>query len=118
MVIIFIVWIILVKPRNWGVIMGILDRLLKTKCCICGIKADYDEVMFLERERGIYGDTEHYTYHQSCLEKVLSDPEKYGSPILDKAVHIVDLIEENRRYLKQKQEHIPKMIKKLKSFQL
>lgn len=67
----------------------------KPKCVFCeGIKGLFHSV----HAYGIYGAIgKRLHYHPECLEMVEIDPEKFGHIMVDKAIYINDLKNENVR---------------------
>jgi hypothetical protein len=68
------------------------------KCCLC---KKGGELLFIP-EYGIYGEEmSKYAYHEKCIQKISSEPEKYGHKLVDLCLHIVDLIETHTKHLKE-----------------
>lgn len=68
------------------------------KCCFCKKNKN---LLFIP-DYGIYGE-EHsrFAYHEKCLQKISTDPEKYGHIEVDLALHIIDLIKIYEKAIEQ-----------------
>lgn len=65
----------------------------KIKCYFCGNK---NGVIHSVCDYGIYGEVgKRIFYHPECINMVEKDPEKFGHKMMDKALNIYDLREQN-----------------------
>jgi len=83
----------------------------KPKCYFCKAKGG---LLHSVHAFGIYGEIGmRVYYHPECLELIELEPEKFGHNMVDKALHIHELMEENKRYNKsiveKKKEKIAKL---------
>ena len=56
-----------------------------------------------------------FTYHQSCLEDTLCEPEDYSHRLVDLALDIVNSIERGNRILKEKKQRVNEACVRLRS---
>jgi hypothetical protein len=83
----------------------------KIKCYLCGEK---DGVFKSVCEYGCYGDVgKRIFYHQECLEMVERKPEKFGHRMIDKALHINDLVKQCIKYNSNIETNFKKKIESL-----
>jgi hypothetical protein len=66
---------------------------------------------------GIYGEIgKRIYYHPDCLELVEMEPEKFGHKMVDKALHIHELMDENKKVNKVIIEKRKEKIEKLRQY--
>lgn len=78
----------------------------KLKCHFCKGKSG---VITSVHEYGMYGEVDRRIYfHNECLEAVEVEPEKFGHAMVDMAIHIHDLKEDN---ISKTNKHLTKIFK-------
>ena len=68
------------------------------KCRFCGKR---DSLLEFTRRHGIYGEAGwYYAFHESCLTKVICNPEEHPSSMVDLAAEIIDCLDywENKKH--------------------
>ncbi|MHA1620740.1 MAG: hypothetical protein ACTSVO_01260 [Candidatus Heimdallarchaeaceae archaeon] len=84
----------------------------KIKCYFCDTK---DGLMHSVCAYGIYGEAgKRLFYHPECLEMVEYKPEKFGHIMMDKAIHVAELKQNNiKTYNEKIYEEFEKKVQKL-----
>ena len=94
--------LVLIRP-DWRKIM---HKFKFFKCQLCGRrKGKIERIIRFE----FYSDT-YYYFHPECVEKVINEPENYGSQAADIALKISEaLAEEKRRAEEEKHNQISRI---------
>jgi len=71
------------------------------KCYVCRRRWDLVPVMGKVTKYGEYGGEYQvdgfYYFHEDCVHEVMNHPKKYSHNTVDRAIHIVELLEDEQR---------------------
>lgn len=85
------------------------------RCIVCGKRKDNnkEKTCWIKHGSKHHYDQVHESIHLSCIEEVLTNPNKYKLDILDHCVHIANVLKEQMERRQQTKKYLLEEAKKI-----